>query len=372
MTEIPRIRYSILLLLLSSVSTAQPLIEETLRHAISLHQEGKVEEAIPAYRKYLLARPTSLIALSNLGAALAKTGRYQEAITQYRKALQLQPNNPPIEMNLGLAYYKTNQIDLAAATLEKVHKAAPEQPQPKLLLADCWLSMGKNKDVIDLLSGANVEDKAVAYLLGTALVRDKQLDRGQPIIDRILRDGDTAEAHLLLGTTKFNALDYPAALVDLEKAVQLNPNLPDVYAWYGQALLRTGDPARATEAFQKALEANPTDFLANLQLAVLLKEEQKMPQARALLKKAMLMRPADINARYQLATIDLHDGAVETARRQLEQLVKEVPTYTAAHVTLATVYYRLKRKADGDRERGIVQKLNADAQAKQQQGVNVK
>jgi hypothetical protein len=42
-----------------------------------------------------------------------------------------------------------------------------------------------------------------------------------------------------------------------------------------------------------------------------------------------------------------------------------------AHVTLATVYYRLKRKADGDRERAIIQKLNAAAQEKQP-GVSVK
>ena len=34
-----------------------------------------------------------------------------------------------------------------------------------------------------------------------------------------------------------------------------------------------------------------------------------------------------------------------------------------AHVSLATVYYRLHRKQDGDRERDIVLKLNAEKQA---------
>jgi hypothetical protein len=36
-----------------------------------------------------------------------------------------------------------------------------------------------------------------------------------------------------------------------------------------------------------------------------------------------------------------------------------------AHVSLALVYYRLKRPDDGKREREIVQKLTAKAQAKQ-------
>jgi len=84
------------------------------------------------------------------------------------------------------------------------------------------------------------------------------------------------------------------------------------------------------------------------------------------------VRPNDLAARYQLASIAFQENKLEAARRDLEAIVKESPEYTEAHVTLATVYYRLNRKLDGDRERAIVQKLNAAAQAKQQQGVNVK
>ena len=82
----------------------------------------------------------------------------------------------------------------------------------------------------------------------------------------------------------------------------------------------------------------------------------------------MLLRPGDPGARYQLATILLGSNepkeTVEAARL-LETLVSESPTFVEAHVSLATAYYRLKRKADGDREREIVAKLNAEAQARQ-------
>jgi len=67
--------------------------------------------------------------------------------------------------------------------------------------------------------------------------------------------------------------------------------------------------------------------------------------------------------RYQLATLDLQDGRTEEARIQLEKLTKEIPQFVEAHVSLATVYYRLKRKEDGDRERAIVLRLNAEKQA---------
>lgn len=45
--------------------------------------------------------------------------------------------------------------------------------------------------------------------------------------------------------------------------------------------------------------------------------------------------------------------------------MKEYPEFTEAHVSLSLVYYRLKRPEDGKRERDIVQKLTAQAQAKQ-------
>ena len=77
----------------------------------------------------------------------------------------------------------------------------------------------------------------------------------------------------------------------------------------------------------------------------------------------MHVRPGDAAARYQLATLDLMDGHTEEARTELEKLTKEIPQFVEAHVSLATVYYRLKRKEDGDKERAIVLRLNAEKQA---------
>src|SRR5215831_8299847 len=179
--------------------------EEILKQAIGRHQSGDIDGAIQAYEKYLAARPDSAMARSNLGAAYARAARYEDAIAQYRHALKLQPGNTSAELNLALAYYKTGRKELAAAILEKVHRAAPDELQPTLLLADCWLAMGRNRNVAELLtplSGKRPDDLAIAYLLGTALIRDNQVARGQVVIDRILRNGDSAEARLLLGTTR--------------------------------------------------------------------------------------------------------------------------------------------------------------------------
>lgn len=339
-----------------------------LRNAVTLHQAGDIPGAIDAYRAYLKLEPKSVMARSNLGAALSKAGRYEDAIAEYKQALELDPRNLPVRVNLGLAYYKTSEVSEAADELAKVVQQQPENRQAVFLLADCKLRLGEHKKVIELLSPlekASPDDKALIYLLGTALIRDKQPARGQVLVNRILREGESAEAHLLLGTTKMQAQEFSEALVDLKRAVELNPQLPDVFSYYGLALLTTGDMAAAADAFRKELESNPNDFVSNLQLGVIFKQDQRYDEARSSFDRALRVRPGDPGVRYQLATLELTLGNVEKACSLLEELVKETPQFVEAHVSLATVYYRLKRKADGDRERATVLKLNAEIQATQ-------
>ena len=341
--------------------------QELLKEAISLHQAGKFDEAIADYRLLLQQYPDMAPIRSDLGAALAGAGRYEEAITEYQQALKLKPL-PEVRLNLALAYYKSAKLPQAVVELNKVRQDLPNELKPALLLADCYLRLGENKKVIEILSplrSANQDDLAIVYMLGTALVRDGQAEKGQILIDRILKNGDSAEARLLMGTTKLMVSDFSGALADLQKAVRLNPNLPDLYAYYGAALLATGDQPRAQSAFERALEDDPNNFDANLRMGMLLRQDEKYEAALRYLQHALEIRPGDVGVRYQIATAKLSLGQVEQARGDLESLVAEAPNFTEAHVSLATVYYREKRKADGDRERAIVEKLNAEKQAKE-------
>ncbi len=342
--------------------------ERILAKAIQLHQAGDIEGAIREYREFLALRPNRVKARSNLGAALAHVGRYEEAIEQYQRALAAEPGNASARLNLALAYYKSAQISEAVSELSALRAAQPENMNVALLLGDCHLRLGENKKVIELLSpleAAHPEDRALAYLLGTALIRDNQVARGQVLVDRILRDGDSAEARLLLGTAELMAHDFPGALKNLARVVELKPQLPSVHSIYGRALMESGDRERAAQAFRQELAIDPNDFDSNLYLGALLKQDQNNEEALRYLRRALQVRPGDLAARYQIGTVYLALGRVDDAQREFEQVVKEAPQFVEAHVSLASVYYRLKRKQDGDRERAIVQKLNAELQARQ-------
>jgi len=332
-----------------------------LKRAVALHQSGDLDGAIRAYREYLAAQPDSLQARSNLGAALARAGRYDEAIAEYDRALLKGPDNPALLLNLGLAYYKTNRPAEAATRFERAASLAPQfKDQVTLLLASCYNSLGKYKQAIALLAPMEKDksaDQAFNYLYGTALVGDGQSASGALVIDRLLSQGDSAEARLLRGTLKLRAYDHDGALVDLQKAIALNDRLPGAHARLGELLLamREIDPART--AFQQELALDPDEFVSNLNLGVLAKQDQDYIAARRYLERALKARPTDPGVRYQMAILDLATGNPDQARRTLEALIAETPEFAEAHATLATVYYRLDRRADGDRERAIAEKL---------------
>jgi tetratricopeptide (TPR) repeat protein len=261
-----------------------------------------------------------------------------------------------------LAYYKTADLANAISILKKARDEAPSNIQVITVLGDSYLQLGKYKDVIELLTPvqrADPDNQALTYMLGTALVRDGQTGQGQLIIDKLLRNGDSAEVHYLMGMTKVVAADFSGARDDFQKAAELNPNLPDVYAQYGEALLSTGDQEGARKAFLRELELNPNNFESNLRLGVLFRNDENYDRALAYLHRALQIRPGDPGVRYQLASIEVSRDQLDDARRDLESLVKDSPDFIEAHVSLATVYFRQKRKADGERERAIYAKLNA-------------
>ena len=338
--------------------------QELWKQAVELHQSGRYEQAAEAYTKLLQASANFVPALSNLGAVYAKLGRYEEAAQQYRRALAIEPTHFGIRLNLALALYNQARLSEAAAELERLHDEKPGDQQSKLLLADCWLRMGQPAKVVTLLSSEEKsEDRAVAYLLGTALIRDGQIGRGQAIIDRLFKD-ESAEGLMLLGSAQIAAQENKKALESLARAIAKKPDLPELHSLYGMARLTDGDPAGAKEAFHKELTANPNDFEANLQLGALYRVEKEYDQAAKYLGRARQVRPHSLPLKYQLAALELATGDIVRATSMLEEVTRDAPSFVEGHITLATAYYRQKRKADGDRERSIVDKLNAEIQAR--------
>ena len=342
--------------------------ERLLARAIELHNAGDIIGAIDSYTSALKILPDRSDAPSNLGAAYVRLGQYDYAIRQYELALKADPASTAIRLNLALAYYKSARPAQAIPHLKRVVSSDPQAKSAYLVLADCYLQTGQPKDAAALLRPREQlfgDDLSFAYLLGSALVQTDEAAEGQKYVDRVFGAGESAEAHLLMGSAFLARQDYPAARTELEKAVKLNPKLPTAHSLYGRALFALGDQEAAEREFRKELENNINDFEANLQLGNMRKSAQKFTEAETYLERAMTIRPDDISGRRLLANLRLQTGRTEEAVTLLEGIVQDNPNLVDVHVQLATAYNRLKRKDDADRERAIIDRLNAEAQAKQ-------
>jgi tetratricopeptide (TPR) repeat protein len=338
--------------------------------AVELQRQGRLEDAAAEYRRLLDAVPGVWEARSNLGVVYAQLGRFEQAVEEYRHALAVLP--PPladqapavaVRYNLAVALYKGARIPEAARELEAVLKTRPDHPSAPLLLADCRLQLGEWKRVIailDPLLDREPENQALLYMLGTALMRDRQYDRGQRVLDRILRKGDSAEAHLVLAIASREANDDLAAEKELRRALELDPSLPTANGILGDVLAKEGDAPGAVAALRREIAVNPNHFDSHLLLALLLRQDSKLVEARQHVEKALQLRPGDPGALYHLALVELAAGELDEARLTLEPLVKDQPTFTEAHVSLAMAYYRLGRRADGDPEQAIVRRLKRE------------
>jgi len=346
------------------VFAQDPAVDQAFERATQQHQNGDLQGAIRGYLAILEKHPARVDVRSNLGAAYSALGRYEEAIEQYKRALVIEPANAAIRFNLAMAYYKAAWFTEAATELERFVAAAPESPQKsnaRVVLADCQIRLGQYKKVIEALTpltDADPTNRTVAYLLGSALIGDGQLDKGQQIIDRMFRDDDSAEAHLLMGSILLVADDAQGALKEMQRALELNAKLPGVQAWYGRALMRLGDTEKAKVAFRNELASNANDFEANLYLGVLLRQDKQLDEASSHLQRAIQLRPREQYARYHLAAVYAAAGKPSDALPLLEGVLKEHGDFVEARVLLASVYYRLNRKEDGDREKALIQKTN--------------
>jgi tetratricopeptide (TPR) repeat protein len=345
-------------------------VDQAFERATQQHQSGDLQGAIRSYLAILEKHPARVDVRSNLGAAYSALGRYEEAIEQYKRALVIDSANSAIRFNLAMAYYKAAWFTEAATELERFVAAASDSPQKinaHVVLADCQLRLGQYKKVIDGLTPLTEIDPAnrtIAYLLGSALIGDGQLNKGQEIIDRVFRDDDSAEAHLLMGSILLVADNAQEALKEVQRALELNAKLPGVQAWYGRVLMRLGDTEKAKVAFRAELAANANDFEANLYLGVLLRQDKQLDEALNHLQRAIQLRPREQYARYHLAAVYAAAGKPGDALPLLEGVLKEHGDFVEARVLLASVYYRLNRKEDGDREKALIQKSTADQQAK--------
>jgi tetratricopeptide (TPR) repeat protein len=334
--------------------------EQLFHEAVAAQQHGDNKVAIEKYQALVKLHPEAPEVRGNLGAALAHEGRYDEAVQQYRAALEKVPTNAQLRLNLALAYYKKGDLPQATAELTVLHGNAPADVRVATLLGDCYLRAGRFADVVTLLQPIADADPGVRFELGTALIRVGKLREGLDLVQKAAEQGQSAEAYQLAADTYLKMNEFERGISLANAAVKLNPKLPGLMTLSGRLKQYMGDYTGAKADLRQGIVEDPNDFEAHVVLAAILNGERDLDGAQEQVNRALALRPDATLARYELARIEKTRGDVKAAVADFEKVVAADPNWLRPHVELATLYYKVNRPQDGEKERATVERLQKE------------
>jgi tetratricopeptide (TPR) repeat protein len=342
---------------------------ETSRDRLTRYLSGAESEAAPpaasaagglqaipgGERERLRTRVRTALARAylNLGIMHAQAERPARAAELIGKAAELEPTLPGIDYPWGVALFGAARYEEAAEPLARALAAEPARHELRRMLALARLNAGQFGETAFLLRDDPEleENPSLLYAYGLALVRGGRADDAQRIFGRLLeRHAGSAPVTALLGQAQAQQGDYPAAIETLERALELDPQVPDANGALGYIHLKQGRLAEAEEALRRELAVRPEDVPARQTLATVLDLQGRRGEALPLLRGILRARPTFSDARYLLGKVLLAEGQAPEAAEHLEAAARLAPADANVHYQLGQAYQKLGRPELAERE----------------------
>lgn len=202
-----------------------PSAERCCHLALVYRALNQLEQAEASLRQALRLNPNDLASLNNLAVVLLERDQLGEAADLFRRVLAVSPNDATARSNLGNVLKTQGLYAEAAAEYRVVLKETPDHVETLNNLAATILAQGQFEDAMHLCN------RVLALSPG-------------------LNEARTNHALALKHCARQAIVTFRA---NIEKDGR------DVVAWegLGEALLITGEPIPAEEAFVRALEIEP-------------------------------------------------------------------------------------------------------------------
>ena len=311
-------------------------------------EKGDLPGAVAEFRKAVSLDPKYARAYTNLGSALAKNGELSEAVEAFQKALALEPDNLVAHLNLGVGLREKGDAKGALAHVRLVAQREPDSSDVQYVFGQTLQQSADLQGAIQAFENSvriNPEFHEGYYALGMALkqqagslrkpsqppaspaddlykrgqqaaARDDLKEAEQLLSEALSKDESHAAAQNLLGFILGQEGDLPSALVHLERAVALRPDLSDSHYNFGVALWYSGSKTKGISELQEAVRLDPAAGTSYAFLGTALGET----------------------------------GQIENSRRNLQRAIALLPSFPATYIDLGTVYLRA-----GDLDKALVQ-----------------
>lgn len=207
----------------------------------------------------------------------------------------------------------------AAGELRAILEVAPEHPLALQLLAAARALSGDSVGAIEIL---------------------------QPLARRV---PERASVHLDLGCAlQQQAGRMSESVAPLQRAVRLDPDLPQAWRLLGDALIAAGDTVAANTAYLgHVTHASRDQDLLRAADALI---HDRVPEAESLLRARLRQAPTDVAALRMLAELAMRLERNEDALNLLERCLELAPGFIEARWNYALALHRTNRPVDALRE----------------------
>ena len=294
--------------LLARQSGANVPIEE----AKSALANGKTAEAEQRLDSILQDHPADLRALILKGVILDSQKRYSQAEGYYQRALKLAPNSAQVLNNMANHFLGSGDRPQARQFYLKTIAIDPHHANANLQLAQMSIEDRRGQQALAYLSNL---DNSTNTDTDTALLRARAL----------ALVGQCSAASQLLGKIE----DQPNAGVNL-------------YFSTGMTFAQCKLYERAENSFSRVLDADPTNFDVQYNLALASLEAGHPDRAIAVLETALRQRPDDPDCLFALAQAYLKQERTLDAAALLAKVQKLAPDRAEVVLLLAQVSARLE------------------------------
>lgn len=268
------------------------------------------------------------------GIAHLQAKRLPEAAQAWRSAIIADPENLTACRLLSDLYMETGEYESAVPLLEKLYSRTPRAPHVACRLSEVYNYLGRNDRSLEIARSA-VEFEPVC-----------------------------ARAHALLGIQLGNQNNTTESVKALAKAFQLEPTSDKIALSYAQAQLAAIDLDGAEKTIRKVLERNPRSPMANYLLGWTYRRrspsQENVAAAIDAFEKAVQLDPSRKDAFIELGKLYAQTKRYEEARVVLESLWQSPPLSPQVAFTLAQVYRALKMNAQAEQFTQAFKQLNEE------------
>ena len=270
-----------------------------------LNRLNRPEESIAAYRKSVAAKPDVFESNLNLGLMLARS-RNPEAEPYLRAATTLKPTAHVEEGQarawLSLAHLIENRDP--AQALQAYRKAAeltPNDPEPHLsagLLDERQKDFSAAEDEYKKVLALDSHSTEAAIGLTNLYMKSGRLSEAEPLLRHLAAErADDGGIHLQLGRVLAAQGKNDDAIAEFETALKLSPHDAEAQRDLADLLVQARKFPDAEKIYRDLLAGHPNDADLHGQLGEVLLREHKFNDAEAEFIATIKLKP-DLGAAY--------------------------------------------------------------------------